>query len=50
MTPAPERSPSSGIDHVNVIGGSGFIGTRLCERFTREGGPRFTIIDRASGI
>lgn len=50
MTLAPERSPApaSGIDHVNVIGGSGFIGTRLCERFVREGGPRFTIIDKVA--
>jgi nucleoside-diphosphate-sugar epimerase len=51
MTAAPETPPSSppsSIDHVNVIGGSGFIGTRLCERFTREGGPAFTIIDKVA--
>jgi nucleoside-diphosphate-sugar epimerase len=51
MTAAPETPPSSppsGIDHVNVIGGSGFIGTRLCERFARDGGPAFTIVDKVA--
>ncbi len=51
MTPAPipaSAARPSGIDHVNVIGGSGFIGTRLCELFAREGGPRFTIIDKVA--
>ena len=52
MTPLPENSaPMSAVPragHVNVIGGSGFIGTRLCERFAREGGPAFTIIDKVA--
>ena len=47
MTAAPQfiSPPAARDGHVNVIGGSGFIGTRLCERFVREGGPAFTIID-----
>ena len=50
MTPAPQSvsTPAARDGHVNVIGGSGFIGTRLCERFVREGGPGFTIIDKVA--
>lgn len=34
---------------VNVVGGSGFIGTRLCSRLQAAGRPAFTILDvRAS--
>lgn len=32
---------------INVIGGSGFVGTRLCRRFQRAGG-NFLIIDKAA--
>lgn len=31
---------------ISVIGGSGFIGTRLCARFLSDGGQRFRIIDK----
>lgn len=31
---------------VNIIGGSGFIGSRLCRRLAATGGPNFTIIDK----
>jgi len=31
---------------ISVIGGSGFIGTRLCLRLTESGGTRFQIIDK----
>ena len=31
---------------VNIIGGSGFIGSRLCRRLAATGGPSFTIIDK----
>ena len=52
MTPAPDNSALMSAvaraRHVNVIGGSGFIGTRLCERFARDGGPAFTIIDKVA--
>ncbi len=31
-----------------VIGGSGFIGTRLCQRLVLDGGGNFSIIDKSS--
>lgn len=33
--------------HVDVIGGSGFIGTRLCQRLSRNPEWNFSIIDKA---
>lgn len=46
--PVPAMSLPDRVSHVNVIGGSGFIGTRLCERFVREGGPSFRIVDKVT--
>lgn len=34
--------------HVSVIGGSGFIGTRLCRRLESDSKIKFSIIDKAS--
>jgi len=34
------------VSQVNIIGGSGFIGTRLCRRLAATGKPDFTIIDK----
>lgn len=34
--------------HIAVIGGSGFIGTRLCHRFSRNKALKFSIIDKAT--
>lgn len=47
MPPLPPVPPAPA-GHVNVIGGSGFIGTRLCERFARDGGPSFGIVDKVA--
>ena len=32
---------------INVVGGSGFIGTRLCYRLSHIGGSNFSIVDKA---
>ncbi len=34
------------ISQVNIIGGSGFIGSRLCRRLAATGEPKFTIMDK----
>jgi len=34
---------------IDVVGGSGFIGTRLCQRFVRSG-KAFQILDKAPSL
>jgi GlcNAc-P-P-Und epimerase len=36
--------------HISVIGGSGFIGTRLCHRFSESNQDDFSIIDRKPSL
>lgn len=52
LVPEPfveERSAGTDLGHVVIIGGTGQLGLRFCEHFTKAGAGRITLLSRTGG-